>query len=97
MLHMLPAAGNPIIPIRGEITRFVLPPAAKGDLATLSATNLNLFCYQYRYDADQRLIEKKIPGKGWDYLVYNQMDQVVLSQDSVQRRGGLWALPNMML
>ena len=70
---------------------FVLPPAVKADWATIIASNLNLYCYQYRYDADQRLIEKKIPGKGWQYLVYNKMDQVVLSQDSVQRNSGLWS------
>lgn len=41
-----------------------------------------------RYDARKRLIEKRIPGKGWEYTVYNQSDQPVLSQDSVQRVAG---------
>nr|WP_068892978.1 DUF6443 domain-containing protein [Pedobacter panaciterrae] len=65
---------------------YVLPPGANpdGTAVPVQATQDN-FCYQYRYDGRQRLIEKKLPGKGWEYLVYNQLDQVVLTQDAVQR------------
>jgi RHS repeat-associated protein len=64
---------------------FVIPPGANGDATSISADDLFRFVYQYRYDGRQRLIEKKVPGKGWDFIVYNKLDQVVLSQDSVQR------------
>jgi len=69
---------------------FVLPPASNPDGATISQTVLDQFCYQYRYDGRYRQAEKKIPGKGWDYLVYNNQDQAVLMQDSVQRISGKW-------
>ena len=38
-------------------------------------------CYQYKYDNRNRLIEKKIPQKGWEFFIYNKSDQQVLSQD----------------
>lgn len=39
-------------------------------------------CYEYNYDNKNRLIEKKIPGKGWEYFVYDKINRPVLSQDS---------------
>ena len=66
---------------------FVLPPAAKADSALSDQTTLDNLCYQYRYDERQRLIQKRIPGKGWDWMVYNQLDQLVLIQDLEERDG----------
>jgi RHS repeat-associated protein len=64
---------------------FVLPPKADPDNTVPTQTTLDNLCYQYRYDGRNRLIEKKIPGKGWEFMVYNALDQVVFSQDAVQR------------
>ncbi|WP_158800302.1 DUF6443 domain-containing protein [Pedobacter sp. L105] len=70
---------------------FVIPPALNQRMMlSVSQSYLDLYCYQYRYDDRNRLVEKKIPGKGWDYIVYNQLDQPVLNQDSVQRINGQW-------
>ncbi len=72
---------------------YVIPPAANGDAAiTISATTLNNLCYQYRYDTRNRLSQKKIPGKGWEFVVYNIIDQPVASQDSLQRNNNNWIL-----
>lgn len=70
---------------------FVLPPGANPDAATIDQNSIDLYCYEYRYDGSNRLIEKRIPGKGWEYLVYNNLDQIVLSQDGVQRKNGQWS------
>ena len=65
---------------------FVLAPGANPDNATISQTLLDQFCYQYRYDSRKRVIEKRIPGaSGWTQMIYNLMNQLVFSQDTLQR------------
>ena len=63
---------------------FVLPPGASPDGGSLTQAVLDTYCYQYRYDGRQRLIQKKLPGKGWEELIYNKLDQVVFTQDAMQ-------------
>nr|WP_315248061.1 DUF6443 domain-containing protein [uncultured Flavobacterium sp.] len=46
--------------------------------------------YQYHYDSRNRLIEKKLPGKGWEYIVYDKLDRPVLTQDSNLRTSNKW-------
>jgi RHS repeat-associated protein len=69
---------------------YVLPPAsnADGSAGITSAANqtvLDNFCYQYQYDLRNRMIQKKIPGKGPEYMAYNVLDQLVATQDANQR------------
>lgn len=40
-------------------------------------TLLNDLCYQYRYDYRNRLAEKKLPGKQWEFMVYDKLDRIV--------------------
>jgi len=71
---------------------FVLPPASNPDAAAaISQNTLDNFSYQYRYDDQNRQIQKKLPGKGWEYTVYNPLDKVVATQDSMQRVTGQWS------
>ncbi|MXS72654.1 DUF6443 domain-containing protein [Chryseobacterium binzhouense] len=51
---------------------------------------LNNLCYQYRYDGRNRLVEKKLPGKGWEYMVYDKADRLIFTQDAVMRPTGKW-------
>jgi RHS repeat-associated protein len=64
---------------------FVLPPASNADNILPSQSTLDNLCYQYRYDERNRLVQKKIPGKGWEFIVYNTLDQPVMTQDANQR------------
>ncbi len=70
--------------IYGNLT-YVIPPKAV-ELGTINSTVLNNLCYQYRYDSRNRLVEKKIPGRGnptssstsgWEYMVYDKLDRVI--------------------
>ena len=70
---------------------FVIPPLAS-TLATIDETKRNSLCYQYRYDEFGRLVEKKIPGKGWEYMVYDAADRLVLVQDSNSHTTNKWLI-----
>ncbi|WP_299224215.1 DUF6443 domain-containing protein, partial [uncultured Aquimarina sp.] len=69
--------------IFGNLT-YVIPPKVTVSNG-VSTTELNELGYQYKYDRRNRLVEKKIPGKGWEYIVYNKLDQPVMTQDANQR------------
>jgi len=64
---------------------FVLPPGAGADSNVPDQNALDAWCYQYRYDGMGRMIEKKLPGKGWEFMVYNRLDRAVMTQDANQR------------
>ncbi|MFH6959388.1 DUF6443 domain-containing protein [Flavobacterium aquidurense] len=59
--------------IYGNLT-YVLPPKVSG---TISNDVLNGLCYQYKYDNRNRLVEKKLPGKQWEFIVYDKLDRPV--------------------
>ncbi|MEP5339095.1 MAG: DUF6443 domain-containing protein [Algibacter sp.] len=46
--------------------------------------------YHYIYDSRNRLIQKKIPGKDWEYIVYDKLDRPVLTQDANLRVNNKW-------
>ncbi|WP_158629437.1 DUF6443 domain-containing protein [Flavobacterium microcysteis] len=53
---------------------FVLPPLSDG---SGSQADLNGLCYQYRYDERKRLVEKRLPGKQWEFIVYDNLDRII--------------------
>ncbi len=61
----------------GNLT-FVLPPLVNVT-ATIASAVLDGLCYQYKYDFRNRLVEKKLPGKQWEFIVYDKLDRVVAS------------------
>ena len=77
------------------LLRYVIPPQAFSFLSTGSTFENNAdwikqFCYYYEYDARKRLILKRLPGVEPVYLVYNQRDQLVLTQDGNMRTPKEW-------
>lgn len=74
---------------------YEIPPKAVEVLG--NATNLDCkavlvseLIFQYVYDNRSRLIEKKVPGQGWHYFVYDRFDRLVLSQDPTLRTLNYW-------
>lgn len=67
--------------------RYIVPPATTASSFTESETDnlFNQYIFAYHYDNKQRVVEKKIPGKGWEYIVYNKLGLIVMMQDAVQR------------
>ena len=61
---------------------YVIPPLA-AVIVPLPQTLIDNLCYQYRYDGRNRLVEKKLPGKWWEYMVYDKQDRLVATQDAL--------------
>ncbi|RNL88492.1 hypothetical protein ED312_08570 [Sinomicrobium pectinilyticum] len=72
----------------GNLT-YVIPPKVNISEG-ISTAELNELCYQYKYDGRNRLIEKKLPGKWWESIVYNTLDQPVMTQDSLLKAQKKW-------
>lgn len=62
-----------------------------GSGTTISVTHLNNLAFQYKYDTYNRQIEQKVPGKKlWEYMVYDQLDRPILTQDKNLKDDGKW-------
>lgn len=77
---------------------YVIPPVAMKQITELPGPGrttipqiiFDNYIYQYKYDGKNRLIEKKIPGKGWEYLVYDTADRLVATQDANLKANNKW-------
>lgn len=80
---------------------FALPPEATNRIFQTSSEYigktteqqqafLDTWAYQYKYDEYSRLTEKRVPGSGWVYMLYDRWDRLVLLQDAVQRLSNQW-------
>jgi len=73
--------------------RFVIPPKASEQVAaygSVSADIANELCFRYEYDSRSRMIVKKVPGAAEVYMVYDERDRLVFTQDGNQRPGYQW-------
>ncbi|MFN7655697.1 MAG: RHS repeat-associated core domain-containing protein, partial [Cyclobacteriaceae bacterium] len=71
------------------LLRYVLQPQLVRTLVGMArnpnATDLARFAFQYQYDGRNRMVQKQVPGAGAVYMVYDQRNRVVLTQDANQR------------
>jgi RHS repeat-associated protein len=74
--------------------RFMIQPkgvaAMKAATWTFSQSIRDQFVFEFVYDKFGRLIEKKVPGAGWSYIVYDKLDRPVLMQDVMLRNTYQW-------
>jgi RHS repeat-associated protein len=70
---------------------YIVPPLAsiRGDISS-DVTKQNELCYQYKYDDQNRLVEKKLPGRDFDSFIYDQQSRLVATQDGNLRAKGHW-------
>ena len=76
--------------------RCVVQPAGVATLTgngwslTATGTLLPEQCFRYEYDARNRMIMKKVPGAGEVYMVYDNLDRLVMTQDANMRGLSTW-------
>ena len=76
--------------------RFVMSPKAvsliygNGWNVSTDTTSISELCFRYEYDFRKRMKAKKVPGAGWVYMVYDQRDRLVYSQDANMRGHNQW-------
>jgi RHS repeat-associated protein len=74
--------------------RAVIQPKGVQELVknswTLTTTLYNEQCFRYEYDEKSRLINKKIPGAGELYMVYDNRDRLAMAQDANLRTLNKW-------
>jgi RHS repeat-associated protein len=70
-----------------RISIFITKPLLENGF---SQQELDDLAFQYKYDAFNRQIEQKVPGKGWEYMVYDQLDRPILTQDANLRAQNKW-------
>lgn len=51
---------------------------------------LEKWAFRYRWDRRRRMVIKQVPGSAAEYRVYNDSDQIILSQDGNQRILNKW-------
>ncbi|QBJ85146.1 RHS repeat-associated core domain-containing protein [Chryseobacterium gleum] len=68
---------------------YIIPPLASVS-GNVNESTLDMLCYQYKYDGRGRLIEKKLPGKGKEFMIYDKQDRLVGTQDAELNKKGQW-------
>ncbi|SHF71057.1 DUF6443 domain-containing protein [Chryseobacterium vrystaatense] len=68
---------------------FVVPPLL-AKIKSWSQADQDNLAYEYRYDGRNRLVEKKLPGKDWETMIYDKQDRLVGTQDAELRKKGQW-------
>lgn len=65
-------------------------PQTQGGIYSTNQTVVDELCYVYWYDIRNRMVEKKLPGKDWQKIVYDKLNRPLLTQDANQRAQNIW-------
>jgi RHS repeat-associated protein len=87
-----PGATNPQLSVSNSSSGATTTNTFTYSWTVPTTDQVNGICYTYLYDDRGRLIEKKIPGKAAEYMVYDQRDRLVLSQDGNLRSQNKWIM-----
>src|SRR5690606_4596901 len=73
--------------VYGNLTYVIAPNLADlyvsgNNLPSDWQTKMDKLGYQYKYDSKNRLVEKKLPGKGKEFMVYDKQDRLIAVQDA---------------
>lgn len=75
--------------------KYIVSPKGTADLKnngwTWTQTFADKYAHQFVYDVRGRLIEKKVPGQGWLYYAYDNLNRLVLAQDGLLRAQNKWS------
>jgi RHS repeat-associated protein len=84
-LNLLRAVVQPagVATLSGNGWSWVPPSGASG--GTLAEQ-----CFRYEYDQRQRMIEKQVPGASPVYMVYDNLDRLVMNQDGNLKAANKW-------
>jgi len=74
--------GNMIFTFSPELSKLNRIPTSQ---------ELDDLAFQYRYDGKTRLVQKKVPGKAWEVIIYDALDRIVLTQNGTQRESHVWS------
>ncbi|WP_333575407.1 RHS repeat domain-containing protein [Sphingobacterium sp.] len=69
---------------------YVVPPNTPNIDIPFNHANFESYIYAYKYDKYGQIVEKKMPGQGKIFYVYNKDGSLAASQDSVQRLNRIW-------
>ncbi len=77
----------------GRITH-IIQPKAVAKMATssydITASESEGLVFTFVYDNKNRLLERKVPGRGAEYIVYDPYNRPILSQNALMRADNKW-------
>ncbi len=82
--------GNLVISKTQDVTSIFYILDVTKIIANITQPQLDNLAFQYKYDQFNRQIEQKVPGKDWEYMVYDQLDRPILTQDANLRTQNKW-------
>jgi hypothetical protein len=88
-----PAVDGYLVDGQGSVTLkpgFSFAATADESFSIITANLSGDLMYSYKYDGRKRMIEKKIPGAEVVYMVYDNRDRLVLTQDGEMREKEEW-------